>query len=344
MLPDTDPRTVLSAYPAAFQPQAIEPLGSAGGFSGASFWRATTAAGPLCLRRWPAEHPSRERLTFIHAVLRHVHQQGLAFIPAPLETGTGQTFVSHAGHFWELTQWLAGTAGFHTAHSDQKLAAAMRALAQFHTAAATFPAASPQHESSPGLQERLARINELLQSGCHQIAAAITPHFWSELEPRARRLLTLFANRAPAVLARVESAARVAVPMQPCIRDVWHDHVLFTGDAVSGIIDFGALRVESVAADIARLLGSLIGDNIDAWHHGLAAYRAVRPLSPDEQSLVRVFDESAVLLSGMNWLDWLYVQHRHFDDRPRILARLDETLTRLEHNKMIEDKIIFGFR
>ncbi len=324
---------VLAEYPAPFQSRAVESLGSAGGYSGACFWRVTADAGSLCLRRWPVEHPSRERLSFIHAVLRHVHEQGLTFIPAPFETTAGQTFVNHAGHFWELTQWLPGTADYHRAPSDQKLAAAMQALAYFHTAAATCPAASPQHEPSPGLQERRARIMELLQSGCGKIAAAITPHIWPALEPRARRLLALFTSRAPAVLARVESTARLAVPLQPCIRDVWHDHVLFSGDVVSGIIDFGALRVETVAADIARLLGSLIADDTDRWHRGLAAYQSVRPLSPNERSLVRIFDESTVLLSGMNWLEWLYVQHRHFDDRPRILARLDETLTRLANQQ-----------
>ena len=65
-------------YPTDCQPSHIEPLGSAGGMSGAQFWRITAPRGTLCLRRWPIEHPSPERLQFIHAVLRHAAASGIA--------------------------------------------------------------------------------------------------------------------------------------------------------------------------------------------------------------------------------------------------------------------------
>ena len=45
------------------------------------------------------------------------------------------------------------------------------------------------------------------------------------------------------------------VPFNLCIGDVWHDHILFEGDAVTGMIDFAAAKVDHVAADLARLLG-----------------------------------------------------------------------------------------
>ena len=63
---------------------------------------------------------------------------------------------------------------------------------------------------------------------------------------------------------------------------------------------------------------------------GLAALATVRPLSPDEHRAVRVFDRSTVLLSGMNWLRWIALDGRTFDDRPRVLERLDENLSRME--------------
>ena len=91
------------------------------------------------------------------------------------------------------------------------------------------------------------------------------------------------------------------------VRDIHAEHVLFEGDNVSGIIDFGALRIDSVATDVARLLGSMVGDDEAGWQVGLAAYMSVRPLSDDERRLIKVFDESTVLMAGTNWLEWIYL-------------------------------------
>jgi homoserine kinase type II len=133
-------------------------------------------------------------------------------------------------------------------------------------------------------------------------------------------------DRVAAVLAAV---ADLEVPLQPCIRDIWHDHVLFRGSEVTGLIDFGSLRVESVAADVARLMGSLVGDDVRRWQLGLEAYAAVRRMSDDELQLMKAFDLSTVLMAGLNWLDWIYRQRRQFSDRQAVLGRVDEILHRV---------------
>lgn len=80
----------------------MEPIRHTGGFSGAELWHLHAPRGPLCLRRWPAGHPSHERLEFIQAVLWHVDQEGFHRIPVPLETRHHHGYVLHAGHLWEL--------------------------------------------------------------------------------------------------------------------------------------------------------------------------------------------------------------------------------------------------
>jgi homoserine kinase type II len=117
--------------------------------------------------------------------------------------------------------------------------------------------------------------------------------------------------------------------LQPCIRDIWSDHVLFEGHRVSGIIDFGSMRVDNVAGDVARLLGSLAGDDLAAWQRGLEAYEAVRPLTDDESALVTVFDESTMLLAGFNWLDWI-IAERQFENPSEVVHRLTMIINRLE--------------
>lgn len=322
---------VLAAYPADCRPRTAEFLAGAGGFSGAQFWRLETARGPLCLRRWPSEYPSREQLEFIQAVLWHVHQEGFRLVPLPLETRHYAGYVCEAGHFWELTPWLPGAANFRQSPSRGKLQAALAGLARFHQAAASFPLPTRGPLASPGILDRAERLRHWTSGKLDSLATAIRPDDWPELAARAQRLLALFSMAAEQVSDTLASAATLAVPIQPCIRDIWHDHVLFVGERVSGLVDFGALRAETVATDIARLLGSLCGDAADDWQLGLAAYQEVRPLSTAETLLVSAFDRANVLLSGMNWLDWIYLEGRQFTDRAAVEARLDENLSRLEH-------------
>ncbi len=100
---------------------------------------------------------------------------------------------------------------------------------------------------------------------------------------------------------------------------------------VVGLVDFGSSRVDNVSADLARLLGSLAGDDRQWWQIGLATYQAVHPLEEAELFLVKAFDRSTVLMSGLNWIDWIYRQGRVFVSGDAIPRRLDEILLRLEN-------------
>lgn len=326
-----DVARVLAQYRQTAGSPPVESLGSAGGFSGARFWRITTDAGQFCLRRWPTEHPTPDRLAYIHRVLLHVAGAGFATAATPIQTFAGQTYCLHGDHLWELTPWLPGTADYHRAPRRERLIAAMRTLAEFHLAAATSPGGDARVRPSPGISERRETLRELLSGGSARIQQSIVAADWPQLAERAGRLLTLFHAHAAAVLRQLEHVSPCQVPLQPCIRDVWHDHVLFTGDEVTGLIDFGAMRGESVAGDVARLLASFVGDDREGWRVGLQAYQSRRRLAPDELSLVAAFDRSGVLLSGLNWLKWIYVEQRRFADRETVVARLDDILGRLEH-------------
>ncbi|HWB07835.1 MAG TPA: phosphotransferase [Pirellulales bacterium] len=333
-------RRVLAAYGADCQPVHIEPLSSAGGFSGASFWRIHALRGILCLRRWPREHPDRQHLEFIQAVLWHVHQEGFRLVPLPLETRSHTGYVCEAGQLWELAPWMPGAADYHQNPSPNRLRAAAQTLARFHQAAATFPLPHGGSRTAPGLQSRLERLAAWTELKLARLSASIADADWPELADRARRLLPLFRRAADVVAETLRQAAPIRVPIEPCIRDIWHDHVLYVGEKVSALIDFGAMRADSVATDIARLLGSLCGDDGPAWLDALNAYDSVRPLSSGEALLVTAYDRSNTLLSGMNWLEWIYLDARQFENRAAVCERLDANLARLEH---LVAQTAFGF-
>jgi hypothetical protein len=98
---------------------------------------------------------------------------------------------------------------------------------------------------------------------------------------------------------------------------------------VTGIIDLGAMSIESPASDVARLLESFVGDDAEAWDIGLSAYSTVRPFDVQERRLAKAIAESNVLLAPGNWLQWLLVERRTFDDMATVVKRLGMTVDRL---------------
>ena len=316
---------ILACFPAATDASAT-PLGSAGGFSGARLWRLQTPHGWLCLRRWPREHPDRQRLAYIHRVLRHVVDQGFAKLPLPLSAGDGNSIVGAGGYLWQLEPWIEGQADFHAQPNDNKLAAAMRALAAFHLSASSFETASGP---APGIVQRREQFEQLTDAHLQRLAAGLASLDWAEFRSRGEQVLRSFDRLAPAAHSLVSAAEQTRVTVHPCIRDIWHDNVLFVGDEVSGFVDFGALRLDHVAADISRLLGSLVGDDARRRAAALAAYEAVRPLRAEDNLLIEAYDRSSTLLSGINWIEWICLDRRRFENPQRVLGRLDQILARL---------------
>ena len=349
-------RSVLNYYPLDFQPLQIELLGSAGGMSGAQFWRVAVVRGSLdpaladpapaalCLRRWPPEHPTPERLRFIHAVLAHAARNGITFLPVPLRAVGGESFVQHAGHLWELAPWMPGAADFDRAPTSTRLQAAMQALAQFHVAVRDFKAPRPLGSAASAISRRLTMLRQLLAGGSDDLSRAITTTTWPELAPLARQFIAALPAAIPRAIAELEPLADLPLPLQPCLRDIWHDHVLFTGNEVTGIVDFGAVDVDTPATDIARLLGSLAsispprrGEGVgegpheaDIWRDGLAAYATMRPLSEGEVRAVAALDTSGTILAGCNWIRWVYVERRQFENQAAIVERFCRLLVRLK--------------
>ncbi len=139
-----------------------------------------------------------------------------------------------------------------------------------------------------------------------------------------------FQLEAPRLTNTLTTAAS-GVDWFVCVGDIWRDNVLFDrfGNVQSVIDLMPHLQPDSVATDVARLLGSLIAGNPKWWAEGLVAYELVRPLTPAERQLAIQLDRANVLLSAWNWLEWLFVERRVFRDLARVEGRVRHFLTRL---------------
>lgn len=202
-----------------------------------------------------------------------------------------------------------------------------------HRIAATAPA--PLHPAGdgaqPSLRQRAVRLDRLRDGELVDLQRIVERLPAGAERRRAQAVLALAERLIPSEHEKSRRWREAVLPLQWCLRDVQHDHVLFTGDEVTGLIDFGAAAWDAPAVDVARLLGSLVGDDAAAWQRGLAAYEEVRPLSDDDRQAIGFLDSSAVVLAPLNWLRWLYADSETLlaVDRTRALDRLDRLVVRL---------------
>jgi len=332
----TNLRPVLARYDPSCQPTASESLGGAGGLSGSRFWRLTTPRGSLCLRRFAPGLVDPTQLNFIRDVLQHASRQAMTLpaLPIPIAARDGRPFVPDEASYWDLTPWLLGKPVEAEQATPRRLGAAMQALARFHRAAELFP--RPPSMAAAGhsgaVKHRLSRLRQLAAGQMHKIAAAAAREgaaagFWTDA---ASQLEYWFRRHAGVIERQLIELSLLSVPLQPCIGDVWRENVLFDeSDNVLALLDFASLRWDSVATDVARLLGSFLARKPDGWDAGLAAYEAIRPLAEKQRQLAILVDRASILLSGWNWLEWLFVDRRKFESRQQVEARMRHFLSRL---------------
>jgi Ser/Thr protein kinase RdoA (MazF antagonist) len=333
-----DPREILERYSAPYHAESAQVAQLLRGFSNAFVWRIETPAGLCALRVVDAATVNRQRLAGLHRLLAHVHSCGMIEVPVPIAGRDGATFDESNGLLWQLERWMPGSADFAARPNDVRLRAALATLARWHRAAARFVADDAERlwffstgsGQSPGLAERAGQITCWSEPQLEFVRQHLAASSWREFADLGHEILEHYRRVAPFVAGQLQVGLESRVPLQPCLRDVWHDHILYSGDSVTGLIDPHAARSDSVATDLARLLGSLVGDDRRAWSVGLDAYQEIRSLSAGELALVELFDQSAVLLSGMTWLDWHCVQSRVFEDRERVIGRMRGIVARLK--------------
>jgi Ser/Thr protein kinase RdoA (MazF antagonist) len=277
------PAEVLAQYPLEVAREATF-LAGAGGLSGARHWRLHADAGEWCVKAWPAAMTSAVQLGFGHRLMELAHRAGLGYVPRVLPTRSGATFVEAGDWLWDVVSWQPG--GPATPPRDAQLASAGRALAEVHE---IWAQAIRSHGLCPGVARRSAALADF-DSWCRTA------------DPLLCRVADLVRQAAPACLRELERWHSIALPLSPCLCDLRREHVLFDGERVTGLIDFGAARVDHPANDLARYLADAVGSDPGQWQRFLEGYAKVRPLSDRDHLLIGVLLRSGIVASALHWL------------------------------------------
>jgi Ser/Thr protein kinase RdoA (MazF antagonist) len=310
------PEFVLAQYPGIPPGEPPVFLGNHGGFSGARLCRV--AGGSFCLKAWPVGGMTAERLAFIHRLMRHARDAGLDFVPDVQTTRDQRTWVEHAGRLWDVTTWMPGAAVERM--QGEQLEAACTALARLHTVwSRVAPAAGP----CPAVRRRLQAVQEWKELLARGWKPAFGEGAVDPVRPPAERAWDVVRRDIDQVPARLAPFAETNLPLHPCLCDVWHEHVLFLGDRVNGVVDYGSMKTDHAAVDLARLFGGMFGPNDHKdWEYVGSCYSQARPLSDWEERLMKELAWTGNVVALANWLKWLYFENRRYENRQVVAERL----------------------
>ena len=224
-----------------------------------------------------------EELPFYLNLMAHLARAGVE-APAPEPDRTGALFSMLNGRPAGLVARIDGAA---VEHPDLAHCAAVgNALARLHVATQTY---------------RARLTNRRGPAWWRQAARAVRGHLTDD----QRQLLA-------EEIKYQTGYAKASLPKGAIHGDLFRDNVLFLGNRVSGIIDFGFAATDFLAYDLAitvndwcvdRATGALEDDCCEAL---VAAYQAVRPLSPEEREQWPTLLRAAALRF---WLSRLYDLH-----------------------------------
>ena len=304
------------------------PLGNAGGFSGATLWRVQAQEGQFCLRLWPSGGYNPD-YAWLHEILRRGFEAGLP-LATPILNRNGQSLVSLRGRSFELSPWMPGTADFNDDPSESRVRSLIECVARFHQ---TFRD-SFRYAPSKAITMRCAKLRSAPEVISKLNDGPLLRPPVKPIDHLARRLLTVLPERVNRLEPQLARFLSVELQTGPVIRDLHHDHVLFTGDSITGIVDFGSMSIDSRCLDLARLVGSLEMENVPPWDLALDRYsQAVtefrtgselsNPLSPAEIELIELLHQCNVVVGALNWLDWILLQNRQFENEVGIEKRLE---------------------
>jgi len=178
------------------------------------------------------------------------------------------------------------------------------------------PVERPKIPHCAAAGEALARMHVAVGNYRGRLSNRRGPAWWRQAARAVRPFLSVEQNSLLASEIKFQAGfARTKLPRGAIHGDLFCDNVLFDGERVSGIIDFGFAATDALAYDLAIAVNDWCSVSEGASSGALdprlssaliAGYESVRPLTADERALWPALLRAAALRF---WLSRLYDLH-----------------------------------
>lgn len=325
-----------------------------GGLSGSAVFQCEVAGRKFAMKRWPSGTLAR-RIDEVHDMLA-LSRRSLAIVPELVQSSLASTRVGYEGFHYELVAWMDGAAVADSAEDLQpaisltpddavgsagpsrRILAAVEAggeaIARFHDSVRRI--GGPM-TPAPSVLRRLGRIEQLRVELPQAIKRAETLSPALPLSPvlrgAAKWLQRESANRLDAAHHVLGQWVGRIVPTQMVLRDVHRQHILFREAAVTGLVDFDAVGVDTVATDLARWVADFAEKPADfpvLVDAAVVGYQRFAPISACESDLASAICEASAIILLANWVVWMSLGQQNFSGCNDLVdRRVSELLRRM---------------
>ncbi len=309
------------------------------GMSGARVYRCSTAdRNCLALKRWPVG-VTLARIDEIHQLMRLARSHDCPLVPdivAPQSRVGKSAALRAAGYCWDLVDWMPGEP-IEADTAIEKISAGVAAIARFHLSTRHL---GRRAQVAPAVVDRMLRLRQLSDRIGSLVELSDSAALNSPLEDAVRRAAQLLGTHWNQVRTQIGQslAAHMDRPVltQYVLRDVHRQHILFSEDRPSGLIDFDAARIDTPAVDLARWAGSFLAgphEQAAVWQAVAAGLVRESPLLPSELvdqqiALAKLIAQASPWISLANWLVWILVEKRQFPPGSAAVAQRVSFLTK----------------
>jgi len=265
-------------------------IGTAVSFSGItegvenSNYRLKTTQGYFILTLYE-KRVNPDDLPFFINLMGHMAKRGIN-CPQPVADRQGQVLKTLNNRMAAMVTFLDGTSN--NSPSAQRCHAVGKALAAMHLAGDDFDG---------------FRANAL----DHQAWSALLASCDDSANTLKSGLLSQSQDRLDGILKEWPSG----LPRGVCHADLFPDNVLFTGDDVTGIIDFYFACIDDFAYDLAIMLNAWCFEsdgsfNVTKSRQLVQGYQSIRPLNDDEINAIPILCRGSAMRFFLTRLyDWI---------------------------------------
>ncbi|MCY2974107.1 MAG: aminoglycoside phosphotransferase family protein [Planctomycetota bacterium] len=322
----------------ALSPQKFNFKAVSGGFSRNRVWHLRLADPPYepqyAIHFWNDHTYSLQQLKDIFS-FQKILKDNQTVVPEPKRWLNNEFVISGEGGFWTIEEWLPGESldGIE-AVSDELLDQVVACISALHRAGREIGVTTRR---SIGIQERIDRVERLKSKVADHTPGDLMQYFFDT--PNIESIKIGFETAYRLVRDQASTWVRLLNLIQDLppechwvMRDLWRENILIAHGRISGIIDFGASRIDWPILELVRCASSFLLPNDPRWQSFLDSYALNLPTKESVSlELVLQLDQVATALSLAYWYEQLKNAKTDPDMqlKPQAWSRIDELSIRI---------------